>query len=199
MAKAVVKPDPRVEAYIANAAPFARPILVHLRKLVHTTCPEAEETIKWSFPAFMYHGILCGMAAFKEHCSFGFWHPLMRDIGDKRGMGNYGRITSIKDLPADGVLKKQIKTAMAHHASGIKPPKTTKPRQKLSTPADLVAALKKAPKALATFEAFSPTNKRDYIEWITEAKRPETRAKRLATSVEWLAAGRKRNWKYENC
>jgi uncharacterized protein YdeI (YjbR/CyaY-like superfamily) len=193
--------DQRVDKYIANAQPFARPILTRLRQVVHAACPEATETIKWGFPAFMYHGILCGMAAFKEHCTFGFWHPLMRKTGGpKEAMGNYGRITCIEDLPALAVIRRQIKTAMTHHTSGAKAAKPARARRPaLPMPVELTQALKAAPAARTTFAAFPPSAKREYIEWITEAKRPATRAKRLATTVQWLTEGKRRNWEYEDC
>lgn len=196
--------DPRVDAYIAKSADFAKPVLTYLRDVVHTTCPQVEETMKWNFPHFMYHGMLCGMAAFKQHCSFGFWkHNLIfgkSDAGGRDGMGQYGRITSVEDLPARTVLAGYVRKAMQINESGIrKSPSKAKPKPAAKVPDDLAAALKKSKKAQATFDAFSPTNKRDYIEWITEAKREETRAKRLVTAVEWMAQGKVRNWKYLNC
>jgi uncharacterized protein YdeI (YjbR/CyaY-like superfamily) len=202
------KSDPRVDAYIAKAAPFARPILRHLRKLVHQGCPDVVETLKWSMPSFMSNGrILAGMAAFKEHCTFGFWHQEMEKRvakdGHKTGeaMGLLGRLTRLEDLPGDRTLLGYIRTAVelnASHKPGRSRP-AGKPRPELPVPADLVAALKRNKAAAATFEKFSPSHRREYVEWITEAKRDETRQKRLATTLEWLAEGKSRNWKYANC
>ena len=196
--------DPRVDAYIANSVDFAQPILVHLRDVVHRSCPQVEETLKWGMPTFMYHGMLCGMAAFKQHCSFGFWkHTLVvgeEQAGDAQAMGQFGRITRLADLPSQKMLAGYIKKAMQFNEDGIKAPRATpKRRPAPRVPDDLAAALKKNRKAAATFAAFSPTNQREYIEWIGEAKREETRTKRLATAMEWMAEGKIRNWKYLNC
>ena len=199
------KKDPRVDAYIAKSADFAKPILKQIRKIVHAGCPEAEETIKWQFPTFMYKGMLCGMAAFKEHCTFGFWkHALIFDSKRKEeesGMGQFGRITSLADFPADKVLLGYIKAAMRLNDEGIKVPKPAKPKKKIElvVPDYLSAALKKNKKACETFENFSYSHKKEYVEWLTEAKREETREKRLETTVAWLAEGKARNWKYMNC
>lgn len=197
----MAKTDPRVDAYIDGAAEFAQPILAHLRAVVHRACPEVEETIKWGMPTFMYHGMLCGMAAFKQHVSFGFWkHSLVMGTGVARdGMGSFGKVAKSSELPAKSVLSGYIKKAMELNESGVKIARTTRKRPALPTPEDLTAALNKNRKALATFQAFSPTNQRDYIEWLIEAKRPDTRNKRLAQAIEWLAQGKPRNWKYLNC
>ncbi|HXF99893.1 MAG TPA: YdeI/OmpD-associated family protein [Bacteroidota bacterium] len=195
--------DPRVDAYIAKSADFARPILEHLRALVHKACPDVQETMKWSFPHFDYKGIMCSMAAFKHHCSFGFWKAsLMKDpdgiLTTGNGMGNLGKITSLKDLPSDRILIKYIKEAAKLNEEGVKVDRTKSATKKpLTIPADLASALKKNRKALQVFEKFPPSHKREYIEWITEAKRPETRAKRIATTLQWLSEGKSRNWKYE--
>lgn len=196
--------DPRVDAYIASSAEFAQPILRHLREVIHAACPEVEETLKWRMPSFMYHGILCGMAAFKQHCTFGFWKGSL--IVDKNGqnlddaMGQFGRLTSVKQLPPKKVLAGYIHKAMELNESGAKAPAKPKPKKKPAVvPPDLAAALKKNAKARAAFENFSPSHQREYIEWITEAKREETREKRLQTTIEWLTEGKPRNWKYMNC
>jgi len=198
--------DPRIDAYIAESADFARPILTHLRQLVHAACPEVEETVKWSFPHFDYKGMLCSMAAFKQHCSFGFWKGeliLNQSPGGARdeGMGHFGRITAISDLPADKILKGYIRKAVQLNETGVSKPKQLRPKAKkeLTVPEDLLAALKKNRKALMTFENFSFSHKKEYVEWITEAKREETRQRRLATTLEWLAKGKPRNWKYLEC
>ncbi len=197
--------DPRVDAYIAKAAPFAQPILKHLRKLVHAACPAVTEDIKWGMPSFIYKGkILCGLAAFKAHATFGFWHRgmeerLKKDLGKaSEAMGLLGRIASIGDLPSDKVMIRYIKSAVALHDSGTATRPKPKPRAPLPEPADLADALKRNKKAAAAWTAFSPSCRRDYIEWITEAKRPETREHRLLTTLEWAAEGKSRNWKYQN-
>jgi uncharacterized protein YdeI (YjbR/CyaY-like superfamily) len=202
------KQDRRVDAYIAKSADFAKPILKHLRQLVHATCPKVEETIKWQFPTFIHEGMLCGMAAFKQHCTFGFWkHALILDQSPankekaEQAMGQLGRITSLSDLPRDRVLIGHIKTAVRLNEQGIKVPRGFKPRRKapVVAPPDLAAALKRNQKASETFANFSPSHKREYVEWITEAKRKETRTKRLEITIAWLAEGKSRNWKYVNC
>ena len=200
--------DPRVDAYIEKSGEFARPILRHLRKLVHEACPEAEETLKWSSPTWMYGGkILCGMAAFKQHAAFIFWHKGMIEVlgpdADKSdtAMGSLGRLTSLADLPPDRRITKYIRAAAELTDSGV--PSRPRPAKKRAAPAampkDLQARLAKNKKAAANFESFSPSARNDYIEWITGAKQPATRERRLATTVEWVAEGKRRNWKYENC
>jgi uncharacterized protein YdeI (YjbR/CyaY-like superfamily) len=198
--------DDRVDTYIANSPEFARPILTHLRDLVHAACPDVEETMKWSRPHFLYKGLLCGMSAFKEHCAFGFWNGSLVVKGSadeaKDGAGQFGRITQVADLPAKKILTGYIKEAMKLNDAGIKSPARTKPKtppKEVIVPTDLSAALQKNKKALATFEKFPPSHKREYIEWITEAKTEATRTKRLTTTIEWLAEGKPRNWKYMNC
>ncbi len=199
--------DARIDAYIAKAAPFARPLLEHLREQVHAACPGVEETIKWGFPHFQYEGaILCSMAAFKAHCTFGFWKgALLREAGLKvsdDAMGQLGRIESARDLPGKTELRRWIKAAMKLNEA---PTRVARPVPKrtaskpLSVPPDLAAALAKHAKARRTFEGFPPSQRREYVEWILEAKRPETRANRLAQTIEWLAEGKRRNWKYANC
>lgn len=194
--------DKRIDAYIAKSAEFARPMLKSLRETVHQACPQVEETVKWGSPSFVYAGgILCGMAAFKQHASFGFWkHALVMGEGVERdGMGSYGKMTGIADLPPKTRLLADIKKAMKLNEQGVKTSgarKSTTPKPPPKTPADLAAALNKNARARATFEAFSPSNKREYVEWLEEAKREETRARRLAQAVEWMAEGKSRNWKY---
>ena len=198
--------DPRIDDYIAGSANFARPILTHLRELVHAACPDCEETLKWSAPSFTYRGkILCGMAAFKQHASFGLWQGAMVMESQGRtpdiGMGQFGRLTRVADLPGKRELTGYVRQAMKLIEEGVKraPAKDGKPRPQAEAPADLVAALEKNPAARAAFDAFPPSAKREYVEWITEAKREETRAKRLVQAVEWMSEGKRRNWKYENC
>jgi uncharacterized protein YdeI (YjbR/CyaY-like superfamily) len=196
--------DPRIDAYIAKSAEFARPILTHLRKMVHEAAPEIRETIKWGMPHFDYKGMVCGMAAFKEHCAFGFWKEKLvfegekvPATGERAAMGTFGRITSIADLPAKSVLARYVKRAVALNEAGIKSERRRTARKApLKVPADLAAAFKRNGKAKKTFDAFSPSQRREYVEWLTEAKRPETRAQRLAQAIEWMAEGKPRNWKY---
>lgn len=194
------KKDKRVDAYIAKSADFAKPILKHIRALVHKSCPDVEEVLKWNSPAFMYHGILCGMAAFKQYCVFGFWKGtlIVADKGKSlEAMGSFGRLTRISDLPSTRVLEGYVRRAMLLNEKGVKAPvKHKAPRKPLRTPAYFMSALQENKKALAVFEGFSPSHKREYVEWITEAKTGETREKRLATAVEWMAEGKNRNWKY---
>ena len=196
--------NPSVDAYISKAAPFAQPILTHLRGLVHKACPEVAENIKWGMPSFEYKGLLCGFASFKQHCSFGFWKAaLMKDkilienARSEAAMGHLGKITSLKDLPSDKKIITWIKEAMQLNEEGKKIVKA-KPisHKELSVPGYITTALKKHRKALTIFEAFSTSAKKEYVEWITEAKTEETKNKRMAQAVEWIAAGKPRNWKY---
>ncbi len=194
--------DPRIDAYIAASAEFARPILEEIRKRVHAACPQVEETIKWGMPNFVHAGgILCGMAAFKQHASFGYWkHALVMGEAERDGMGSYGRLASMRDLPPRTRMQADLKKAMRLNEDGVKPERR-KPASKPvpEIPGDLAAALDKDKAAKATFDGFPPSCKREYIDWIVEAKREETRAKRLAQAVEWMAEGKRRNWKYGNC
>ncbi len=201
----MAKQDPRIDAYIEKAAPFAQPILRHLRGLVHQASPKVEETIKWGMPHFEYKGLLCGMAAFKAHCTLGFWKGALilpaDDKGERAGMGHFGKITDLSDLPSEKILVGYIKKAVALNEAGTKVPERANPSPKppLAVPPDLADGLRGNVKARKHFEALSPSQRKEYIVWITEAKRAETREKRLATTLEWLAEGKSRNWKYENC
>ncbi|HEU0226052.1 MAG TPA: YdeI/OmpD-associated family protein [Steroidobacteraceae bacterium] len=198
--------NPAVDAYIAKSADFARPILRRVRGLMHKACPGIEETIKWGVPHFERRGVVAGMAAFKQHASFGFWkQKLLADpaglfpaAGDSSMGGR--KFRSVDELPSDAVLLRYIKAAIALNEAGVKVPRAArrkKPPPKL--PADLAAALKQSPKAKAAYDAFPPSKRREYVEWITEAKQEATRRRRLATAVEWIAQGKSRHWKYENC
>lgn len=194
--------DPRVDAYIAGRADFARPILNHIRAAMHVACPQVEETIKWGVPAFNYKGRpLAGMAAFKAHATLGFWNSSdVRGEDAKAGaMGDFGRIASLADLPNDAALAAIIHTGMAFIDSGAKPVKQPAVRPEPQMPDDLAAALAANAAAQASFDGFPPSARREYLEWVIEAKRPATRAKRIAQAVEWMAEGKKRNWKYEAC
>lgn len=196
--------DPFVDTYIDKANDFAKPILKHIRKVVHETCPDFVESKKWSFPHFGYKGeMMCSMAAFKEHCAFGFWKQSLLEKDafpeERTAMGSFGKLTSLADLPNDKTLKKLIKDAMKLNDAGIKVKKTVAPKKELVVPDVLLEALAKNEKAAETFEKFPYSCRKEYIEWITEAKTELTRDKRLATTIEWLAEGKRRNWKYENC
>ena len=192
--------DKRIDTYIAKAAPFARPILTHLRAVVHTACPDVEETLKWGAPAYTHHGILCITAAFKAHCALVLWRaPLIVGAAKSRdARGHFGRLTSVRDLPSKAVLVGLLKQAVKLNESGAKPSQRAKGKAKkpVATPVDLTAGLKKSAKARAAWAEFSPSAKREYIDWITEAKRAETRAERLKTTLQWVAQGKQRNWKY---
>jgi uncharacterized protein YdeI (YjbR/CyaY-like superfamily) len=196
----VGKRDPRVDQYIAKSADFAKPILTHIRKVVHEACPDVEETMKWSMPHFDYKGMMCGMAAFKEHCAFGFWKAslVLGDPGAGDGMGSFGRVTSIKDLPSVRQLTAYVKKAAQLNDDGVKVARgKSAPKKPITMPPVFAAALKKNKAAHKAFAAFSPSHQREYLEWITEAKTDATRTKRMATAVAWLAEGKSRNWKYE--
>ena len=204
-----MRTNPQVDAYIAKAAPFAQPVLEHVRKLVHRAVPDVEETIKWSMPFFTLNGkILGNMAAFKEHCSFGLWSreaaALVRKESakpDEASMGRlFGKMKSVKDLPTDKELLRYIATAAASVQAGknIMQNRKKKPKPEIAMHPEFAAALKKSKKAAKVFEEFSPSCQREYLEWIGEAKRDETRASRIATAMEWIGEGKKRNWKYES-
>ena len=198
------KKDKRVDAYIAKSAPFAQPILNHLRELVHKACPDVEETIKWSFAFFDYKGPLCSMAAFKEHCAFGFWKAaLLKDAekmkdNQQNAMGHAGKIKSLADLPADKVIIGWIKEAVKINDEGIKLPLRKKTDLKeLVIPEYFTKAISKNKKALVAFEKFSPSHKKEYVQWVTEAKAEETKNRRMDKAIEMIAEGKGRNWKYE--
>jgi uncharacterized protein YdeI (YjbR/CyaY-like superfamily) len=196
--------DPRLDAYIARSADFAKPILEHLREVVHEACPEVKEDMKWSSPHFMYKGMFCGMASFKEHVAFGFWKGSLVVDGNGRNaeaMGQFGRITKVSDLPPKKVLVGYIKAAKKLNDEGVKSPPRAKPKSKkeLPVPQELSAALSRNKKAKATFEGFTPSHRREYVEWISDAKGEETRKRRLDTAIEWMSEGKPRNWKYMKC
>jgi uncharacterized protein YdeI (YjbR/CyaY-like superfamily) len=194
----VPEKSPQFDAYIARAAPFAQPILERLRKAFHKADPEIRETMKWSMPHFEHDGIVANMAAFKQHVTWGFWKASLMD--DPQGILTDVRlkVTDVSELPPEKVLVEYIRRAVKLNEEGVKverAPRAAAPPPEV--PDDLLAALKKNRKALAAFEQFSPSHKREYVEWITGAKQEATRAKRLAQAVEWIAEGKSRNWKYE--
>jgi len=194
--------DKRIDAYIAKSPDYAKPILHHLRSLVHEGCPGVEETMKWSRPHFLYKGMLCGMSAFKEHCAFGFWKgSLLFKREDRNGMGHFGKIASLADLPPKKELLKYIKEAKRLNDENInvQKPKRSTEKKELVVPSYFLTALKKNKKAQAAFDAFSYSHKKEYVEWITEAKTEETRDRRMAQALEWIAEGKSRNWKYARC
>lgn len=195
--------DPRVDAYVEEAADFARPILRHLREIVHAACPEAVETIKWGHPQFEYKGPFCGMAAFKAHAAFGFWKQSLvvpDEEKAKEAFGSFGRLTAVGDLPSKPVLVRYLKKAMDLNEKGIKAVRRkTGPKPPVRTPKELTAALAKDAKARATWDGFSPSHRREYAEWIAEAKGADTKQRRLETTMTWLREGKSRNWKYQRC
>ncbi|MBQ5947677.1 YdeI family protein [Massilia sp. ST3] len=197
--------DPRIDDYIANSAEFAQPILRHLRQVVHETCPDVEETIKWSMPFFLYQGMLCNMASFKAHCAFGFWKGELlvaqEDDKGREAMGQFGRIASLKDLPSKKTMAAYVKKAMALNTEGVQAPARAKPNaaRELVVPDYFLAALEDKAGAREHFEAFSPSAKREYVDWLLDAKTEPTRLRRLEQAVEWIAEGKQRNWKYQNC
>lgn len=198
--------NPQYDTYIEKSQEFAQPILIHLRELVHKACPEVEEKMKWSFPNFEYKKtILCSMASFKQHVAFGFWLATVMEDPDgilnneskESAMGQLGRISSKKDLPSDAILLRYIHQAMSLIDQGVKLKKqNTVNTTEIVVPEVLIEALKKSDKAQATFDNFSPSNKREYVMWINEAKTEATRDKRLETAIEWMEEGKVRNWKY---
>ncbi|HNR18868.1 MAG TPA: YdeI/OmpD-associated family protein [Bacteroidia bacterium] len=198
--------DKRIDDYIAKAQPFAQPILKKMREFIHKACPEVTETIKWGMPSFEYKGPMFGMASFKQHCVGGFWKSkLLNDpknlLGERKAqggdaMGNLGRMTSIKDLPSDKAIIDFVKQHMKLNEEGIKVEKKPVVKKETIVPKELIAALNKNKKAKATFEKFSPSGKREYTEWITDAKTEATRDKRLAEAIQWMEEGKPRMWKY---
>lgn len=193
----MLKKDPRVDRYIKSAQPFARPILKHLRDVVHRACSDVEETIKWRMPFFDYKGTLCMMGSFKEHAVFGFWKGALLFGKENEGaMGHFGRLASIKDLPSDKQLIGYVKRAAELNERGVQKKRTPRGTQKITVPSDLEAALGKNAKARKTFENFSYSHRKEYVQWITDAKREETRKKRLKRAIQWLAQGKPQNWKY---
>jgi uncharacterized protein YdeI (YjbR/CyaY-like superfamily) len=197
--------DKRIDAYIAKSPQYAQPILKHIRQLVHSAIPEAEEDIKWSHPAFVYYGNVCMMAAFKSYAIITFWKgKLMADpdgilqLDERDAVGHLGLYKSLKDMPSDKLMKKYIKEAARLNKEGIKlPPKPKKEKEELVIPEPLIKALSKNKKAQKAFGVFSYSHKKEYVQWITEAKTEETRNKRIATALEWIVEGKGRNWKYE--
>jgi hypothetical protein len=200
----MVKRDPRIDAYIKKSPEFARPILAHIRTVVHAACPDAVETLKWGMPSFEYKGLLCGMAAFKAHATFGFWkHALVVEDASGReleAMGSFGKLTSVGDLPSKAALARYVKKAMKLNDDSVKVVRAkTRPKPPVPVHPDFKSALSRNAKARKHLESFSPSAQREYIEWIADAKAEATRERRIAQAIEWLSEGKKRNWKYMNC
>jgi uncharacterized protein YdeI (YjbR/CyaY-like superfamily) len=197
------KTSPEVDAYIAKAAAFAQPILRKVRAAFHKGCPDLEERIKWGAPSFEYKGLMGGMAAFKKHVAWGFWRQSeMADphhIFQDEGMMGGGKITDVAQLPAEKVIVEYVKAAARLNDAGPRKRAAATLKPPVKVPPDFKEALRSSPKALATFEGFPPSHRREYVEWITEAKQEATRERRIATAIEWLAQGKSRNWKYERC
>jgi len=201
------KKDPRVDAYIAKKAPFAQPILKELRAIIHEAHPEIDEDIKWGAPAFMHKGIVCIIAGFKEYVGVNFWKGALivpsnaRRAGDDKDMKQLEKIRSIDDLPARRKIIGYVKAAVKLNEGGVPTPNRGKDapirkRGPLRTPPSLAKALARNAKAKMTYDGFSPSHKREYVEWIGEAKTDETRERRIEQALGWLAEGKPRNWKY---
>jgi uncharacterized protein YdeI (YjbR/CyaY-like superfamily) len=195
--------DPRIDTYIAKAAPFARPMLEHVRARVHAAAPEAEETIKWGAPGFTVDGkILLIMAAFKAHAALNFWRGQELRGGQASGdaMGQFGKLTGLADLPPDAGLDALIRQAAELVRTAPAPRKVKhEPKPQAELHPDFAKALDASPKARAVLEGFPPSARREYLDWVADAKQDKTRAKRIADAVEWLSEGKRRHWKYENC
>jgi len=194
--------NPAVTAYIAKSAPFAKPIFERLRRLFHEACPEIEEKVKWSCPSFEYKGMVGGFAGFKAHAAFGFWRQDV--LPDPEGLfktrGAFGsHLTDVSQLPSDGILKQYIRRAVELNEKGAPARFKSKPKPPLKVPSYFMAAVRKNKKALAAFNGFPPSHKREYVDWVVDAKQEVTRNKRLQTAIEWMAQGKARNWKYEKC
>jgi uncharacterized protein YdeI (YjbR/CyaY-like superfamily) len=200
------KHDPRIDAYIAKSADFAKPILTHIREVVHSASPLIDETVKWSMPFFEYKGPICMMSAFKQHCGFGFWkssrlndpHKLLQGSDAEAAAGSFGRIVTLEDLPSDEALADFIRQMIAINESGIKEvKKPAAPKAEISMPTDFQNLLDENAAAKAHYEKFSPSKQREYLEWFVEAKSEATRDKRMQQALEWIAEGKSRNWKYQ--
>jgi uncharacterized protein YdeI (YjbR/CyaY-like superfamily) len=170
---------------------------------VHAAVPDVDETLKWSAPAFMLDGkILLIMASFKGHAALNFWRgqELRGASANRDAMGQFGKLTSVADLPPDKEFDALIGEAASLAKSAPAPRKAKHaPKPPPEMHPDFAAALDKAPKSKTAFDSFAPSAQRDYLEWIAEAKQEATRRKRIATAVEWIGEGKKRHWKYENC
>ena len=201
-----MKKDPRIDAYIDKSADFAKPILRHIRQVVHQASPLITETVKWGMPFFDYKGPVCMMAAFKQHLGFGFWkasrlndpNHLLQGSDEEAAAGSFGRIVTLADLPSDKALMDFVQQMIKINESGIKEPKKpSAPKAELPMPAEFDKLLRENLVAMDNFEKFSPSKKREYLEWFVEAKSDATREKRMQQALEWIAEGKSRNWKYQ--
>ena len=192
-----------IDEYIEKAAPFAKPILSHIRELIHEAWPEIEETIKWKVPVYEYKGIVCATGAFKTHCAFNFfkaklmkdpYHVFSEQFSD--AAGQFGKLLTVSDLPSDSILREYIQEAAKLNTDKIKGPAKKKEDADHLIPNDLSIALKNNPIAQKQFETMSLGYKKEYIDWLLDAKMDATRQKRLETAIEWIAEGKPRNWKY---
>lgn len=199
------KYNPLVDEYIEKSPDFSKPILNYIREIVHEFCTDAEEAIKWKFPTFMYKGkILCSMVSFKAYCSMGFWlHGEMQTIKnletdvEKTNMFSLGKITKLEDLPSKPQLKKIILEAMELTDMGVKLKKAAPTKTETAVPDEFQNVLDQNKKVLEIFQKASPSFRKEYINWITEAKTETTRNKRMEQAIEWISEGKGRNWKYE--
>ena len=190
--------DPRVDAYIEAAQPFARPILTKVRAVVHAAVPDAAETMKWSMPFFTLNGRdVAMMAAFKVHAGVGIFDGSA--MGGGEAMSNCGKLATVDDLPADLPARLQTAAVLAAQGKPMRAAAPRPPKAEIAMPDDLAAALAAYPAAAAQFTAFPPGARREYLEWVTSAKQPTTRAKRIETTVAQAAEGKRLNWKYEKC
>ena len=194
--------DPRVDAYIARQAEFARPILTELRRRLHAACPDLNETLRWSMPSFDHKGkIVAQMAAFKAHATFGFWQREGTPTEKQHeAMGQLGRLVSVDELPDEATFAGWVRAAVERIEDPVAPKRPrAAPKGEAEVPPELAEALADDDRAAATFNGFPPSCRREYCEWIAEAKRAETRARRVAEAIGWLREGKRRNWKYEAC
>ena len=195
--------DPRIDAYIAKAAPFAQPILSHVRTRVHAVLPDVEETLKWSMPSYTIDGkIVLITAAFKAHMALNFWRgqELRGESANADAMGQFGKIAALDDLPHDTELDQLIREAAELAATAPAPRKVKhEPKPPAEVHPEFAKALDANPKAMATLDSLPPSARREYVDWVAEAKQDKTREKRIADAVQWLSEGKRRHWKYENC
>jgi uncharacterized protein YdeI (YjbR/CyaY-like superfamily) len=198
------KYDPRVDDYIAKSPAYAQPIMKHIRGLIHQAVPNIVEVIKWAHPHFEYKGPAFSIGAFKEHLGLNFWKSKLMD--DPEGLfkydgsaGSMGKIKSLADLPEDDILMAYFMLAADLNEQGVKAttPKTAPEKKQLIIPDDLIAAFKNDTTAMQHFEQFNYSAKKEYVDWLAEAKTTETRQKRLKTIMEWVAEGKTRYWKYK--
>lgn len=198
--------DARIDAYIDKSADFAKPILIHIREVVHRASPLINETVKWGMPFFDYKGPICMMAAFKQHLGFGFWkasrlndpEKLLQGSDEEAAAGSFGRIITMSDLPSDEAIIGFVQQMIKLNESGVKEPKKPSvPKAELEMPADFDKLLRNNLAAMDSFEKFSPSKKREYLEWFAEAKSADTRQKRIDQALEWIAEGKSRHWKYQ--